>query len=257
MTCVYNPDYATSDMFCSACMGLLDIRDKVDRVFFLPADVPLFSRQSLFTMMGYMDYCGCDVLVPTYKGERGHPVLIKSEAISEITSFRGEGGLRAALEAHGGVKEFIELPDVGTTLDADRPEDYQLLKKYAKSMALEEPITCAAGVVLSRKQPFFDDDVASLLEQVANTFSISQACNAIGVSYTKGWKSIKIAENQLGFPLVNSYQGGARGGGSSLTREASALLSAYRGFRKRVDSFCEMEFQKCFSDYQRQSDIQC
>ncbi|MGI6644128.1 MAG: NTP transferase domain-containing protein [Bacillota bacterium] len=254
VACVHNKDYATTDMFYSACLGLSSIKDRADRVFFLPADVPLFSLRSLLAMMDHMDDRDCDVLVPTYRGERGHPVLLKSKAIPEIASFQGEGGLRGALDFYSGPKEFLELPDLGTVLDADRPEDYQVLKRYAKSMALEEPITCSTDVTLSRKMPFFDDKVAALLEHVANTLSISQACSAMGISYTKGWKSIKIAENHLGFPLVQSHQGGVSGGGSSLTPEAIVLLSAYRRFRQNVDEFCETEFEKFISDYKRQGE---
>ncbi len=254
VTCIYNERYATSDMFYSARMGLSHIHGKADRTFFLPADAPLFSKQSLFTMMGFMDYSHCHVLIPCYKGERGHPVLIKDDAIPEITSFRGDYGLRGALENYGGHKDFIELPDLGTTLDADKPEDYELLKKYARTMALKEPMTCGCKVVLSRTNPFFDDDVAYLLEQVAGTFSISDACASMGISYTKGWKSIKIAESQLGFPLVTSYQGGVGGGGSSITPHARALLTVYKTFRERVDRFLETEFQKYFSDYQEKEE---
>ncbi len=251
VVCVHNRDYAATDMFHSASMGLSEARNRADRTFFLPADVPLFSKQSLLTMMGYMDYSNCDILVPTHKGKGGHPLLIKNAAIAELLAFGGEGGLRKAVQAYGGKREYIELPDMGTILDADRPEDYALLRKYAEYTSLEQPITCAVGVRFDRKEPFFGDDTAILLEHVSVNPSLSRACRAAGVSYSKGWKSIKIAESQFGFPILDSFIGGATGGGSNLTDEGKALLTTYRAFKTKVERFAEIEFHRHFSDYQK------
>ncbi len=132
--CLYNERYASTDMFHSACMGLNHIQDKANRVFFLPGDVPLFSRQSLFTMIGYMYYSDCSILLPTHNGKRGHPVLIKSHIIPRLVSYKGDGGLKGAIDAFDGTKKTIELPDKGITIDVDRPEDYHLLKRYAESI---------------------------------------------------------------------------------------------------------------------------
>jgi molybdenum cofactor cytidylyltransferase len=132
--CINNESYASTDMYYSACMGLNHIRDKVGRVFFLPCDVPLFSRQSLVAMMEYMDQSSCSILLPAHNGKKGHPVLIKNDAIPQIVSHRGGGGLRGAIEAFSGVKDVIDLPDAGITMDADNPEDYKLLQSYANSI---------------------------------------------------------------------------------------------------------------------------
>ena len=122
-------------MYYSACMGLNHIRDKTGRVFFLPCDVPLFSRQSLVAMMEYMDRSSCSILIPAHRGEKGHPVLIKNDAIPQIVSHKGEGGLGGAIEAFIGIKDVIELPDAGITMDADNPDDYKRLQCYAKSIS--------------------------------------------------------------------------------------------------------------------------
>ena len=132
--CVYNESYANTDMYYSACMGLNYISDKTSRVFFLPCDVPLFSRQSLVAMMKYMDQSGCSILIPAHNGKKGHPTLIKNDAIPQIVSHKGGGGLRGAIEAFGGAKVVLDLPDAGITMDADNPEDYKLLQSYAKSI---------------------------------------------------------------------------------------------------------------------------
>lgn len=129
---VHNEDYARTDMYQSACLGLRRIHGKTDRVFFLPADVPLFARRSLLAMMEHMDRIHCDILVPTHMGVRGHPLLLEDRVIPALLSYSGEDGLRGAVEAYAGVKAVLEVPDMGTTIDADRPEDYELLRRYAR-----------------------------------------------------------------------------------------------------------------------------
>lgn len=249
--CIFNENFEETDMFYSACMGLKYIQHKTDRVFFLPADVPLFSRQSLFTMIGYMDVSNCSILTPLHNGKRGHPLLLKNSVISDLLVFKGEGGLRGAVDMFSGPKDMIELPDIGMTIDADKPEDYELLQQYAKSFVLSQPITCSVRVNLSRREVFFDNNVSDLLQRVSQTSSLSEACCSMGISYSSGWKMIKVAESQIGFPLLSSHTGGAYGGGSVLTEEGRELLETYCQFQQEVCQFSELNFHKYFSRYQK------
>ncbi|HEX3026478.1 MAG TPA: nucleotidyltransferase family protein [Clostridia bacterium] len=132
VTCLYNEQYETTDMFSSAKIGLGYQKDRCDRVFFLPGDVPLFSRQSLVSMQNDMNDSRCEILLPVHKGKMGHPILLNSNAIPFLTDYRGGGGLKGALDSFSGLKRIIELNDVGMTLDADRPEDYEQLKAYVR-----------------------------------------------------------------------------------------------------------------------------
>ena len=131
VTCLFNSRYRTTDMFCSAKIGLDYIKDQCGRVFFLPGDVPLFSKESLFSMQKNMNHTGCGILLPLHDGVPGHPILIDCKAIPSLTDYKGNGGLKGAVESFSGVKETIRLDDIGITLDADFPEDYERLKKYA------------------------------------------------------------------------------------------------------------------------------
>jgi len=249
--CIKNEKYAQTDMYYSANIGLNYIKDKTDRVFFLPADVPLFSKQSLFSMIGYMDCTDCDILMPSNEGKFGHPILIKNKIIPELLSYRGDEGLKGAIDSFTGKKEVIELKDIGMTIDADKPEDSQLLKKYVKDCVLSHPIKCSANISLSRKEQFFDDTVAELLKLISQNNSLSEACENLGISYSNGWKMLKIAENHMTFPLVESQVGGVGGGSSRLTEEAEEFLKAYWGFKEEFNQFVKLKFEKYFSRYQK------
>lgn len=132
VTCLYNERYAVTDMFYSARIGLAYLQGRCGRIFFSPCDVPLFSARSLRLMGEEMDRGGCDILLPVSGGKPGHPILLASEAVPFLTGCGGEGGLKGAVDAYPGRKKILELDDTGMTLDADRPEDYERLKAYAR-----------------------------------------------------------------------------------------------------------------------------
>lgn len=135
VTCLYNARYETTDMFASARIGMDYMRDRCDRMFFLPGDVPLFSRQSLERMMDDMDCSRCEIIMPVHAGVTGHPILIASRAIPSLLRYKGGNGLKGAIDGFEGGKETIELDDIGMTMDADWPEDYEKLKEYDRRRA--------------------------------------------------------------------------------------------------------------------------
>lgn len=252
VTTIENVNYAKTDMFYSACLGLNAIRDQVERVFFLPGDVPLFSRYSLATMSEYLDENPCDILIPAYNGRQGHPVLIKSSIIDELTEFRGPGGLRAAIKNYGGKKSRIALPDQGLVLDADNPEDYLRLTEYLAASARQMPLACAASITLSKSEAFFDEALASLLALTEQNGSLTKACKLLGISYSCGWKNVRLAEEQLGFILLKSNRGGLGGGGSCLTQQGRRFLAAYRRLLNSVSKFSAKQFAKYFAEISNQ-----
>ena len=247
--CVHNENYASTDMFYSAKMGMRHIQSLCDRFLFLPADIPLFSKRSLLTMMGYFDYSGCQLLLPSYKGQEGHPVLIDQELIRELLLFTGDGGLKGALDHLNCQKEILDLPDAGTTMDADKPEEYQQLKRYAAMMSQKDPLNIQVDALVLRKEPFFFTQIAQLMQDVARSQSLRQACAMNHISYSKGWKWIKIAESQLGFALLNSQQGGKQGGQSHLTPEGTRFLKIYMEFKQELERYAESLFLEAFQFY--------
>jgi molybdenum cofactor cytidylyltransferase len=128
--CLFNAEYAATDMFRSACIGMAHMREKTDRLFFLPGDVPLFDPQSLALMSDRMNHSGSDVVIPAYQGRRGHPVLIDNRAIATLLAYGGDRGLKGAMATLSGAVLVMEVADEGVIMDADSPEDYRQLVHY-------------------------------------------------------------------------------------------------------------------------------
>ena len=74
--------------------GLDYFRKSCERIFFCPADVPLFSVQTVKAMTE----AESPVVIPVYEGRKGHPILIHADLVPGICAYRGERGLQGAAD---------------------------------------------------------------------------------------------------------------------------------------------------------------
>ncbi len=243
---IRNADYASTDMFHSACLGFARLKGRCEQVFFMPGDVPLFSPYSIIEMLEYMKSAEIEVLTPCYNGKAGHPVLLSAKAIPSLTSYSGPFGLKGAIQGYEGSREVLALPDQGLVMDADDPADYAKLLEYARAKEQREQPHCEISVMVAAGGPFFDEKMAELLELTDRYGSLARACRQADISYSNGWKKVRQAEEELGFLLVRSTRGGPVGGGSVLTKRGKAYLTAYKKFRASMMRFGKKQFQKYF-----------
>jgi CTP:molybdopterin cytidylyltransferase MocA/HD superfamily phosphohydrolase YqeK len=122
---VHNADYASTPMFVSARLGLAKARHRAERIFFTPADAPLFTRKTLLRLLE----SDARVVVPVHFGSPGHPVLLDARVVPEILGHPEERTLREALTACG--PEYVEVPDPGVLIDVDTPSNYALSRLLA------------------------------------------------------------------------------------------------------------------------------
>lgn len=235
-----NENYASTQMFDSAVIGLTYLRAKCDRILFTPVDIPLFTSETVEELLTRR----ADVVMPTHGGVPGHPLVISASAAGKIIRDSGEGGLKGALERCCGGIEYVEVADAGILHDADTPRDYTALLAYHNRQILRPVV----DIRLTAERPFFDSRVAMLLLLIDDTSSVRLACRQMQISYSSGWKLINASEEELGFSLVNRCQGGANGSKTTLTPEGSELLHRYRGFSAELKLSADELFGKYFSD---------
>ena len=94
----------------------------------------------------------------------------------------------------------------------------------------------------------FGPGVARLLELVDKYGNLTQAYNEMQLSSSKGWRIIKNAEEDFGFPLIISTVGGAHGGGSKLSIEGKKLLEDYQDFMDEASKEMDKIFNKYFGN---------
>ena len=97
-----------------------------------------------------------------------------------------------------------------------------------------------------RKEGAFGPGVAELMHHVEETGSLSEACRCMGMAYSKGWRIMKRAEEDLGFPLMEGSRGGSRGGWTMLTDKGKDFLHRYEMFMAELNRSAEEFFMRWF-----------
>ncbi|HEX9023581.1 MAG TPA: nucleotidyltransferase family protein, partial [Geobacteraceae bacterium] len=131
-------------MFSSVAAGLATIEKDVEAFFVLPADIPLIRPATVRRLINSLDTSKHDAVYPVFRGERGHPPLIAGRLAEDITSWHGEGGLKAALAELASASLEVEVADGNILLDMDSPDDYRLLQEKALRLEIPTAEECRA-----------------------------------------------------------------------------------------------------------------
>ncbi len=101
-------------------------------------------------------------------------------------------------------------------------------------------------IKIYKETPSFGPGIVRIMELVKETGKLSEAYKIMGLSSSKGWKIIKKAEEDLGFPLIISVVGGSGGGKSELTKEGYDILNRYQSFLNEIQIEIDKTFKKYF-----------
>jgi molybdate transport system regulatory protein len=82
---------------------------------------------------------------------------------------------------------------------------------------------------------------ADLLEAIAREGSISAAGRALGMSYRRTWLLVDTMNRCWHLPLVETAQGGRKGGGARLTDLGTAILVQFRQLQADLDQSSDGE----------------
>lgn len=75
---------------------------------------------------------------------------------------------------------------------------------------------------------------AALLEAIAATGSIAEACKTLKMSYRAGWELVNSMNEHFVGPLVDKVKGGTARGGTTLTPLGVEVLELYRSMERRA-----------------------
>ena len=88
-----NNNYNIGDMLSSVRIGLEYLKDKCDKAFITPADVSLFSSQTVKKM----DKASEPIVIPICYNKTGHPLLLSQSLFDRVVEYGGSGGIGGAL----------------------------------------------------------------------------------------------------------------------------------------------------------------
>lgn len=94
----------------------------------------------------------------------------------------------------------------------------------------------------------FGPGIAQIMELVEKTGSLSEACRQMQMAYSKGWRIVKRAENELGFLLMTGNSGGKGGGNMTLTEQGRNFLEKYQAMDAELKKDAQTLFEKYFTN---------
>nr|MBN1229078.1 putative selenium-dependent hydroxylase accessory protein YqeC [Anaerolineae bacterium] len=127
---VFNPNYAEGEMIGSLKVGL-DACTGSDTVMVVLGDMPAIQKTVISDLLDIFASQQKPVVVPVYRGKRGHPVIFDKSVWGELRQLPPGSAPRAVLAAH---PEMIHQHQVSTDTilhDIDTPNDYQSANSHS------------------------------------------------------------------------------------------------------------------------------
>jgi molybdenum cofactor cytidylyltransferase len=153
---VVNQAYSQG-MASSLREGLSALHPQIDAALIVLADQPFIRPETFLQIVDQYRRSDAQIVIPTYKGFRGNPVLLDRSVFPEIMALSGDIGCRAIFGSHLEGILKVEVKDVGILLDIDNQADYERLERFGQSKqedaALIQAATSEARVISELKEP--------------------------------------------------------------------------------------------------------
>ncbi|MGH9718444.1 MAG: nucleotidyltransferase family protein [Candidatus Acidiferrales bacterium] len=96
--------------------------EKTAGLLLCPVDHPLVSARLVAQLIDAFDSSGKLIVLPTYRGKRGHPLIFAASLYSEILDASPEVGARQVVWAHAAEVVEVATDEEGVTLNLNDPE---------------------------------------------------------------------------------------------------------------------------------------
>ncbi len=115
---VENPDFATGQS-SSVRAGLAAVELGAGAAMFLPADQPRLTSETIDRILAAWEESGGPIVVPTFQGRRGAPVVFDRALFPELATIAGDEGGRQLFPRHEGEIVEVALPSAEPLSDLD------------------------------------------------------------------------------------------------------------------------------------------
>lgn len=86
------------------------------------ADMPYIQPATISSVTRHLK-AGAAIVIPTYQGQRGHPVGFSAKFRSELENLQGDEGARSIIKRHPDEVTLFACEDAGILADIDTPAD--------------------------------------------------------------------------------------------------------------------------------------
>jgi molybdenum cofactor cytidylyltransferase len=115
-------------MASSLRAGLSALDPQIGAALIVLADQPFVRPETLDQLGRKHRQTQAQIVIPSYQGRRGNPVLLDRSVFAEVMALEGDTGCRAIFGSHTQRTVNVEVEDEGILLDIDNQEDYERLR---------------------------------------------------------------------------------------------------------------------------------
>ncbi|MGH7680294.1 MAG: nucleotidyltransferase family protein [Gemmatimonadaceae bacterium] len=134
---VVNPDPAAG-MGASLACGVAALGSRVEAALVALADEPSRDRSVLAEVVDRYRTGDASIVVPLFRGTRGHPVLFDRSVFAELLALTGDRGARDITDRDPGRVAIVELAE-DEPVDVDTPADLSRLRSAPQFMSPTQP----------------------------------------------------------------------------------------------------------------------
>jgi molybdenum cofactor cytidylyltransferase len=91
-------------------------------------DHPLITIHLVSQLISAFDQSSKSIILPTYRGQRGHPVIFRKNLFTELLEAPLDVGARAVVHAHASDVAEVPTEEEGVLLNLNDPEALRLLR---------------------------------------------------------------------------------------------------------------------------------
>ena len=136
---VHNGNYRQG-MGTSLRVGVSAVDSRAEAALIILADQPFVRATTLDEIIAEYRRSKAQIVIPTYRGFRGNPVLLDRSVFPEVMALDGDIGCRAIFGDH--LEGIVKVPvdDVGILLDIDRQDDFEALRRTGSRAEIEKKL---------------------------------------------------------------------------------------------------------------------
>ncbi|MGQ9645615.1 MAG: molybdenum cofactor cytidylyltransferase [Thermodesulfobacteriota bacterium] len=128
-------------MSTSIQSGLRRVDPRSHGILIALGDQPLLQTRTVDALLRAFGRESGEIVVPAYRGRKGHPVIFHRRFRGELSKLRGEAGGRSVLDKYPGSVRFVRVKSEGVLRDIDTWKDYQNeLEAMRKKRRWEETV---------------------------------------------------------------------------------------------------------------------
>ena len=132
-----NPD-PDSEMGASIAAGVRELPETAKTTLIALVDYPAVPATVVSTLLDSWK-TGARIVIPTWQGRGGHPVLVDLSFKAELSNLPASGGLRALFKAHRNEVKRVPVDSPFIARDMDTWDDYTSLHQEVTGRPAPEP----------------------------------------------------------------------------------------------------------------------